>query len=186
MRTLLETSNYIGVRDFFTKNVYEKIASKKAKLIFSIAMFYHLNDPMKFAKDVSDCLDDEGVWIIQMAYLPAMIRTNMYDNIVHEHAGYYGVVHMKWIMEEVGLEVFDIEENDVYGGSFRIFVKKKGNEKFPLTERYAEILKKEIDAAWTVEPWVSLLEHKAGAKVFLEEADLWANRKKSPAPLLFP
>ena len=145
VRTLLETSNYIGVRDFFTKNVYEKIASKKAKLIFSIAMFYHLNDPMKFAKDVSDCLDDEGVWIIQMAYLPAMIRTNMYDNIVHEHAGYYGVVHMKWIMEEVGLEVFDIEENDVYGGSFRIFVKKKGNEKFPLTERYAEILKKEID-----------------------------------------
>ncbi len=34
-------------------------------------------------------------------------------------------------------------------------------------------LKKEIDASWTVEPWVSILERNAGGKVFLNEADLW-------------
>jgi len=33
--------------------------------------------------------------------------------------------------------------------------------------------KGEIDAAWTVEPWVSRLELEAGGKVFLEERDLW-------------
>ena len=144
VKTLLQSPNYTAVRDFFSSDAFNKASPKKAKLVFSIAMFYHLDDPMKFTKEVAEALDAEGVWIIQMAYLPAMLRTTMYDNIVHEHAGYYGAVHMKWIMEQVGLEVFDVEENDVYGGSFRVFVKKKGSEKFPATDRYKKILEKEV------------------------------------------
>ena len=151
VKTLLDAPNYISVRDFFSSNAFDKASPKKAKLIFSIAMFYHLDDPMKFTRDVAETLDEDGVWIIQMAYLPAMLRTTMYDNIVHEHAGYYGAVHMKWVMEEAGLEVFDVEENDVYGGSFRVFVKKKGNKKFPATDLYKKILEKEV-ADWIFDP----------------------------------
>jgi len=142
--SLIDSPNYVFVNDFFSKQAFKSISKKKAKLIFSIAMFYHLNDPLKFSREVAACLDDEGVWIIQMAYLPVMIRTNMYDNIVHEHAGYYAAQHIKWVMEQVSLEIFDLEENDVYGGSFRIFVKKKGNKKFVPTERYRSILDKEL------------------------------------------
>lgn len=36
---------------------------------------------------------------------------------------------------------------------------------------------KQIDAAWTIEPWVSRLELEAGGKIFLEEKDLWPNGK---------
>ena len=143
--SLLDSPNYTTVNDFFDAEAFSAVSKKKAKLIFSIAMFYHLDDPLKLARDAAACLDDEGVWIIQMAYLPAMIRTNMYDNIVHEHAGYYATVHMKWLMEQVGLEVFDVTENDVYGGSFRVFVKKKGCAKFPPTERLHALLQKELD-----------------------------------------
>ncbi|HEY4495906.1 MAG TPA: class I SAM-dependent methyltransferase [Candidatus Paceibacterota bacterium] len=141
---LIDFSNYVFVNDFFTKSAFRSVSKKKAKLIFSVAMFYHLNDPLKFSREVAECLDNEGAWIIQMAYLPAMIRTNMYDNIVHEHAGYYATQHVKWIMDQVGLEIFDCAENDVYGGSFRIFVKKKKNKKFTPTERYRSILDKEL------------------------------------------
>ena len=35
--------------------------------------------------------------------------------------------------------------------------------------------KKEIDAAWTIEPWVSFLEQQAKGRVFLEENILWPN-----------
>jgi NitT/TauT family transport system substrate-binding protein len=31
----------------------------------------------------------------------------------------------------------------------------------------------DLDAVWTVEPWVTRLEREAGAKVFLEESELW-------------
>ena len=141
---VLKTDRYIHICDFFSADVFASTAKKKARLIFSIAMFYHLSDPVTFSRDVAACLDDGGVWIIQMAYLPAMLRTNMYDNIVHEHNGYYAAHHMAWIMEQVGLEIFDVTLNEVYGGSFRVFVKKKGNANFPQTERYQGILREEL------------------------------------------
>lgn len=143
--SLLNSKNYISVHDFFSAGAFQKVSKKKAKLIFSIAMFYHLDDPMKLVRDAAACLDDDGVWIIQMAYLPAMLRTNMYDNIVHEHAGYYATNHMVWLMEQLGLEVFDVLENDVYGGSFRVFVKKKECTKFQPTERLRANLQKELE-----------------------------------------
>jgi len=37
--------------------------------------------------------------------------------------------------------------------------------------------RKEIDGAWTIEPWVSRLENEAGGKVFLEEKTLWNGGK---------
>ena len=141
--TLLDSPKYTAVRDFFTKASFDAVSDKKAKLAFSIAMFYHLDDPMKLARDVAACLDDDGVWIVQMAYLPAMLRTNMYDNIVHEHAGYYATHHMCWVMEQVGLEVFDVLENDVYGGSFRVFAQKQG-ARFKKTDRLKANLAREL------------------------------------------
>jgi NDP-4-keto-2,6-dideoxyhexose 3-C-methyltransferase len=134
------------VRDYFSAGAYRAAAAKPAKLIFSIAMFYHLSDPVAFARDVAECLADDGVWVVQMAYLPSMIATNMYDNIVHEHAGYYGTRHMSFVMDRAGLEVFDVELNDVYGGSFRVFVKKKGNTRLPPTKRLLQNLQSEEDA----------------------------------------
>ncbi len=131
------------VNDYFSKKTYDNSTDKKSKLIFSIAMFYHLSNPVEFSKDVEKCLDENGIWIIQMAYLPSMLKTNMYDNIVHEHAGYYSLNTMKWIMERVGLEIFDCELNDVYGGSFRIFIKKKNNKSIRVNKRVAKILSDE-------------------------------------------
>jgi SAM-dependent methyltransferase len=130
-------------KGFFNKQLFEEISDKKAKLIFSIAMFYHLSDPITFSKDAAACLDPEGAWIIQMAYLPAMVKTNMYDNVVHEHVGYYGIETLQWVMNRAGLEIFDVLLNDVYGGSFRAFVRPKGSTRFPVTERYHKLLEEE-------------------------------------------
>jgi NDP-4-keto-2,6-dideoxyhexose 3-C-methyltransferase len=144
IQPVLTSDDYRHVRDFFSFRTYSSATEKKARLIFSIAMFYHLADPVGFSQDVAQCLADDGVWIIQMAYLPTMLKTNMYDNIVHEHAGYYATHPMKWIMEMVGLEIFDVELNDVYGGSFRVFVKKKSVGRFPQAERYRANLREEL------------------------------------------
>lgn len=129
-------------KGFFNQEKFRLISPHKARLIFSIAMFYHLDDPVTFCKDAAACLDSEGAWIIQMAYLPAMIETNMYDNIVHEHNGYYGIQNIEWVLEKAGLEVFDVLLNDVYGGSYRVFVQRQGGP-FKKTDRYWRLLQKE-------------------------------------------
>lgn len=144
IKTVLAAPEFTHVREFFDAKTFAAASPKKAKLIASLAMFYHLHDPVGFSRDVAASLDDGGAWIVQMAYLPTMLKTNMYDNIVHEHAGYYGVQHMRWIMEKAGLEIFDVELNDVYGGSFRLFMKKKGNARFPVSPRVAAILEEEL------------------------------------------
>lgn len=140
----VNSDKFVHVKDFFSAENFRKVSKNKAKLVFAIAMFYHLHDPIKFCKEVEEIMHDDGVFIIQMAYLPAMIKTNMYDNIVHEHVGYYSTQTIKWVLEKAGLEIFDVELNDVYGGSFKIFAKKKGNPNFSKTRRLQETLEEEL------------------------------------------
>jgi hypothetical protein len=54
----------------------------------SIAMFYDLKDPVAFARSVVEVLEPDGVWIIELAYLPTMLKNDSYDTICHEHLEY--------------------------------------------------------------------------------------------------
>src|SRR3546814_1751148 len=49
------------VPEFFSAAAYKSVSSKPAKIITSIAMFYDLDDPIAFAKQIEQCLDDDGV-----------------------------------------------------------------------------------------------------------------------------
>lgn len=146
IKQVFSSPKYKYVQGFFNKKLFKESTDKKAKLIFSIAMYYHLSDPIGFSKDVESVLDKDGVWVIQMAYLPRMIKTNMYDNIVHEHVGYYTTHNLEWIMDKAGLSIFDVSLNDVYGGSFRIFLKRKDNNNLKKTKRLEKILQAEENA----------------------------------------
>lgn len=44
--------------------------------------------------------------------------------------------------------------------------------------------RREIDAAWTIEPWVSRLEQEAGGRIFLEESELWPDGRYVTAVLV--
>lgn len=114
------------VPDFFSaENVFKIRGEMKAKVITSIAMFYDLEEPIKFAKDIYSVLDDEGIWILEQSYLPAMLEANSYDTICHEHLEYYCLAQIEWIVNSAGLKVVDVMENDVNGGSFRVIAAKK-------------------------------------------------------------
>jgi hypothetical protein len=115
------------INNYFNHNSFRKeFGEKKAKVITSIAMFYDLEDPNSFVEDIRKCLDENGVWIIQMNYLGLMLENNTFDNISHEHLEYYSLLSLSNLLDRHGLEAFDVELNDVNGGSFRIYVKHKG------------------------------------------------------------
>lgn len=148
-------------RGTFTRARYDSFGINKARLVFSIAMFYHLDDPVTFARDVAACLAPDGTWIIQMAYLPTMLDTNMYDNIVHEHAGYYGLESLQWVMQAAGLEIVDASLNDVYGGSYRVFVRHAGTQAAPsarLEQLRADERAKQLTSLTT---WTTFADHIA-------------------------
>tara|TARA_B100001059_G_scaffold236191_1_gene285364 strand:- start:1467 stop:2687 length:1221 start_codon:yes stop_codon:yes gene_type:complete len=113
------------IPDFFSKKLINKITQKKIKLVTTISMFYDLENPLDFAKEIYDILDKEGVWHLEQSYMPSMIKNNSYDTICHEHLEYYSLKSIKYIFDKVGFKIIDLDFNDINGGSFSITVSKK-------------------------------------------------------------
>lgn len=112
--------------DFFNYEAFNKeFGGAKAKIITAIAMFYDLDNPNKFVGDVVKCLDKNGIFIIQMSYLPLMLERNEIGNICHEHLEYYSLLSLENLLSRRNLEVFDVELREINGGSFRIYIKHK-------------------------------------------------------------
>jgi NDP-4-keto-2,6-dideoxyhexose 3-C-methyltransferase len=108
---------------FFTARTFkDKFGDKMPKIVTSVAMFYDLEDPNSFVADVAEILDPNGVWTVQQNYLGSMLERNGFDNIGHEHLEYYSLATMQTLLKRHALEVFDVETNDVNGGSFRTFI----------------------------------------------------------------
>lgn len=116
------------VPDFFTADNFRKIfPDEKAAIITSIAMFYDLEDPVKFAADIETVLAENGIWHFEQSYLPSMLRTNSYDTICQEHLEYYSMISVQYILQKAGLRIIDVELNDINGGSFAVTAAKKNS-----------------------------------------------------------
>lgn len=113
------------IPDFFSAElVQERFPSQKAKVVTSFSMFYDLEDPMGFMRQVYDVLADDGLWVFEQSYMPTMLDTNSYDTVCHEHLEFYTLRQIKWMADRVGFRIIDVEFNDINGGSFSVTVKK--------------------------------------------------------------
>jgi hypothetical protein len=111
------------VPDFFpSPTLNNELDGRKAKIISSYSCFYDLPDPVSFAKEICKCLHKNGLWCLEQSYMPMMLETNSFDTICHEHIEYYKLTDIKNICFQAGLEIKDVEFNDINGGSFSILV----------------------------------------------------------------
>lgn len=108
------------IPDFFSAKGYQSRMKEKAKIITSIAMFYDLEDPGSFVRQIAEILRDDGIWHFEQSYLPSMLRMNSYDTICHEHIEYYSLGPVKWLLENNGMKILDVQMNSVNGGSFAV------------------------------------------------------------------
>ena len=137
------------IQDYFTIDSYRKsqFANKKAKVITCIAMFYDLDEPIEFLKDINEVLDDDGLFVIQMSYTPLMIKQLAFDNITHEHVYYWSLSSLNKLMVEAGLKIVDCQLNDVNGGSFRVYIKKTNSDETKFATRpYRDVCNVRIDS----------------------------------------
>lgn len=113
--------------DFFSAQKFRSLMGTKvkAKLITSIAMFYDLENPLQFTREIESILADNGLWHFEQSYMPSMLETNAYDTICHEHLEYYALKQVKWLTDRSQLKIIDVDINKINGGSFAITVSKK-------------------------------------------------------------
>jgi len=116
------------IADFFSAATFAaRFGKAKARIITSIAMFYDIEDPIAFVRQIARVLHDDGVWHFEQSYLPTMLAHNAYDTVCHEHLEYYGLRQIEWMLGRCGLRLLDVELNDINGGSFAITAAKAGS-----------------------------------------------------------
>lgn len=136
------------VADFFSEeNFRANAGDRQASIVTSFAMFYDLEDPMAFMRDVRGVLAPDGLWVSEQSYLPLMVERNAYDTVCHEHIEYYSLSQIKWMADRVGFKIVDIEFNDVNGGSFSV-VAARAESRYEETPVLDETIAREQEAGY--------------------------------------
>lgn len=136
--------NVTIVNDYFNKeSLLPHLDGKKVKAFTACAMFYDLDDPNSFVSGIKECLDDNGIFVIQLSYLPGMLKNMNFYDICNEHLEYYSLETLNTLMLRNDLEIYDAIENDVNGGSVLVSISHRGKKN--KTERFNSLLELEKD-----------------------------------------
>lgn len=112
--------NSIKIPHFFSKESYFSFVKEKATLVTSNSVIYDLDNPILFAKDVNEILEENGIWHFEQSYLPTMLSNLSIDTICHEHLLYLSYENIEYMLEESGFKCLEAELNDINGGSIAI------------------------------------------------------------------
>jgi SAM-dependent methyltransferase len=119
------------INDLFpSEELRQRLGGRRLDLVTSIAMFYDLEEPVRFARAVGELLAEDGLWVLEMSYMPKMLEINSYDTICHEHLEYYSLSVIERIMSMAGLKVIRAGLNPSNGGSIRCHVTHLANFKY--------------------------------------------------------
>jgi hypothetical protein len=119
-------------------------------------MFYDLENPLSFMREVASILDDEGVWHFEMSYMPSMVRTMGYDTICHEHLEYYSLRQIKWMTDRSDLKIVNVEFNETNGGSFAVTAARRSSSHAEAATLVEDLLRAEETTGLT-----SVEQHRA-------------------------
>lgn len=123
------------IKDTFpSKELVKELNGNKFDIITSIAMFYDLEDPITFTKELKHVLNDNGLWIFEMSYMPSMLKMNSYDTICHEHLEYYSLAVIENILKKADMKIVNATLNDINGGSIRCYATHSNNFSFKNSE----------------------------------------------------
>jgi NDP-4-keto-2,6-dideoxyhexose 3-C-methyltransferase len=165
------------VSGFFAAEQFDRdpeLNTCRPKIVTSIAMFYDLEDPNKFVSDIKSVMHPDGVWVVQMSYLPLMLEQHDFGNICHEHLEYYSLESLEYLMKLHDLVVSDVQLNDVNGGSFRVFIRNRGADRTLLGDAaYRRLAADRVSAMCAQEAKMGLGE----PRTYLEFAT-WVERIK--------
>lgn len=131
------------VCDFFGMNTARQILAErgKASVITGTNVFAHVGDLVSFVRSVDLLLTEGGALIIEAPYFGNLVAYNEYDTIYHEHLSYLSVKPLVAFFKKFGMEVFDIQQVEIHGGSFRVFVGREGQR--PISAEVVRLLAQE-------------------------------------------
>jgi SAM-dependent methyltransferase len=102
---------------FIFEKAFTFVKKKRFKLISAIAMFYDLKDPIDFMNKTKKILRKDGIFHIEVAYLPEIIKRFSYDTFCQEHYEYYSMLALEFLCNKTNMKIVDFGFNNINGGS---------------------------------------------------------------------
>ena len=120
------------INSFFNRDAVNKILKKhgRAKVITITNVFAHVNDLTLFMKNIKRLMHKKkAIFVIEVPHFFHLIKYLEYDTIYHEHLSYITVTPLILFFKKFNLEIIDVQQRDIHGGSIRIFISEIGNYK---------------------------------------------------------
>jgi hypothetical protein len=128
------------IQSFFTESLAKDIVRDygRAKIITMTNVFAHMAHLGEVMRGLTELLDQSGVFITESQYLLDVLEKNQFDGIYHEHIRTYSLKSLVTLFSYYGMEVFDVQRADRYGGNIRAYVSRKGV--YPVKDSVGELL----------------------------------------------
>lgn len=108
-------------QEFFGASEYPK-----AELIVGANVFAHIDDLDTFIERVKDTLEEDGVFVFESPYFGEFLKGLEYSTVYHQHLSYLSLKPVVKFLAKHGLEVFDVEQHELHGGGFRVYIARNG------------------------------------------------------------
>ena len=109
---------------FFNSKMMKKILSSKPKphVVTATNLFAHIQNYKLFIEDLKNFMREDGIFVFQVPHFLHLLNNLEYDTIYHEHISYFGLKPLMKFFKKFDMEIFDVLETDIDGGSIRCFV----------------------------------------------------------------
>ena len=136
-----EASGVPTIKSFFNPELAKQLSTenKQADLLICNNVLAHVPNLNDFITSLKILLKPEGVITLEFPSLNKLIEQNQFDTIYHEHFSYFSCLTAEKIFSHHGLTLFDIDELNTHGGSFRIYIQHQENTGNPISENVSRI-----------------------------------------------
>jgi SAM-dependent methyltransferase len=113
---------------FFGRELGQELhdSGRRADVIHANNVLAHVADLNGFVAGIAAALKDDGVAVIEAPHVKPMIERLEFDTIYHEHLCYYSLTALQPLFRRHGLEIVDVHEIPLHGGSLQVHAALSG------------------------------------------------------------
>lgn len=121
---IAEANGIPTINDFWSLEIAQMILDEHQppKLITATNVFAHVDDVRGFIAAAKHCLDESGALMLEFPYGVDFIEHREFDTIYFEHLSYVLIEPVARLAALSGMEVFDVQKQEIHGGTVRVFI----------------------------------------------------------------
>ncbi len=125
---IAESRGITTINNFWSQEVAQEILDQygRPKLITATNVFAHVNDVSGFLAAARHCLHEKGTLLLEFPYAMDFIEHREFDTIYFEHLSYVLIRPVTRLAAKEGMQVFDVQKQDIHGGTVRVFLGIEG------------------------------------------------------------